>query len=175
MEYIQIFSKKFLSQISWKMFFVRFRYDEHTVLHTNPPVEVLWVQVYMVADLTQVAIQKKTTVLPQSRWEKCQTDGRKLCDRDILFSAGLTRHSVLIWNQLVVQTLLISFNYWKNFLNYIIGFFLGGCHEKLTVTSRSMEKRPRFYTSLYILGAWGEVAGFKYEWKVQGKCILTHY
>ncbi len=43
------------------------------------------------------------------------------------------------------------------------------------VTSRSMEKRRRFCTSLYILGTWVDIAGFKYEWKVKGECILTHY
>ncbi len=30
------------------------------------------------------------------------------------------------------------------------------------MTSRSMKKRPRFCTSLYIFGTWGDVAGFKY-------------
>ncbi len=43
------------------------------------------------------------------------------------------------------------------------------------MTSRSMEKKSRFCTSLYILGTWDDVAGFKYEWKVKGECILTYY
>ncbi len=43
------------------------------------------------------------------------------------------------------------------------------------MTSRSMRKMQRFCTSLYILGTRGNVAGFKYEWKVKGECILTHY
>ncbi len=44
-----------------------------------------------------------------------------------------------------------------------------------TLLLRSRVKGPRFCSSLYILGTWGVVVGFKYEWKVKGECILTHY
>ncbi len=40
------------------------------------------------------------------------------------------------------------------------------------MTSRSMETRPRICTSSYILGTWGDVVCFKYEWKVKGEWIL---
>ncbi len=42
------------------------------------------------------------------------------------------------------------------------------------LTSRSMKKRPRFCTLLYIFGIWGLLQVSKYEWTVKGDCILTH-
>ncbi len=43
------------------------------------------------------------------------------------------------------------------------------------MTSRLMEKSARFCTSSHIFGTWDDVAGFKYEWKVEGECIQRHY
>ncbi len=84
--------------------------------------------------LTHGGHLKKYQCCHRSRWEKCQTDRQELCDKDILVSAGLMGHSVLIWNpELVVQTLLTDFNHWKNLKNYIIRFFLAGYDKKLTV------------------------------------------
>ncbi len=34
----------------------------------------------------------------RSRWKKCQSDGKKLCENDILFSASLKGYSVAMWN-----------------------------------------------------------------------------
>ncbi len=28
---------------------------------------------------------------------------------------------------------------------------------------------------MFFLGTWGDAAGFKYEWKVKGECMLIHY
>ncbi len=48
--------------------------------------------------LTHGGRPKKHQCCHRSSWEKCQTNGHKLCDMDILFSAGLMGHSVLICN-----------------------------------------------------------------------------
>ncbi len=39
--------------------------------------------------------------------------------------------------------------------------------------NRSVVKRARFCTSLYVFETWGDVASFEYEWKVEGECIVT--
>ncbi len=45
----------------------------------------------------------------------------------------------------------------------------------ITLLLRSRVKRPEFCTSMYISWTWGYVSDFKYERKVKGECILTHY
>ncbi len=76
----------------------------------------------------------------------------------------------------MVQILLINFNHFKHLKKHIYAALFKGIWWKTNhVTFGSIEKRPRFCTSLYIFGTWGDVAGFKYEWKVKGECILSHY
>ncbi len=48
------------------------------------------------------------------------------------------------------------------YLHYAV-LFRGMWWKINCITSRSMEKRSRFCTSLYILRTWGDVAGFKSE------------
>ncbi len=120
---------------------------------------------------------KATSVLSRKQMGKCQIHLKKLCRKDILFSAGFMGNSVWIWNLgLVVQTLFINSNYWKQLLINTLRHFLRDRDEKWIVRHLDWwKKKGRFCTSLYILGIWGDVAGFIYEWKVKGVCIPTYY
>ncbi len=107
----------------------------------------------------------------------CQTDGKKLCYKGIYYQpASWNFQYQYKTSELVVQTLLINTNYWKRFNKYIyVGLFRRRWWKMNRVTSRLMEKKRRFCTSLYISGTWGNVAGFIYERKVKGECILNHF
>ncbi len=90
----------------------------------------------------------------RSRWKKYQINGKKLCDKDILFSAGLMGHSVLVWKLRTCGSLINS-NDWKHFKKDFYAAPFRGMWWKINrVTSRSMGKKAKI---LYFIVHFGDL------------------
>ncbi len=75
-------------------------------------------------------------------------------------------------SELVIQILLMNSNYWKQFL---YGSLKEDTMKNEPCDTQTDGKKQGFCISLYILRTLGDVAGFIYEWEVNGECILIHY
>ncbi len=62
----------------------------------------------------------------------------------------------------------------KTINKYIYDALFRGFDEKWTMWNPDLGKKRRFCTSLYIMGIWGNVSGFIYEWKIEGGCNLMY-